>query len=329
MNKLFLGIDTSNYKTSIAVTDEERRIVSSRSEFLEVEQGKCGLRQSVAFFKQTNALPPFFEDLFSKVSPADIRAIAVSDAPRRISGSYMPVFTAGTNAAKILASALGTDLYTFSHQEGHIAAAVSTLDIKEDEEFIFFHLSGGTTECLLCSKRDGHYDTEIIGGTLDISIGQLFDRIGVKAGYAFPAGKYLDEMASGASVEELPCKIQIKDGYFNLSGIETQMCNAVGEGKLDLIPGLFRRISELLFDDALFLSEKYDIDRICISGGVASSDTIRNDISELVRKHKSTPGTQDVDIMFGSKALSGDNSVGISLLGGRAYDETCKRNTGK
>lgn len=325
MNKLFLGIDTSNYKTSVAVTDEAKNIVFDRSEFLDVEKGKCGLRQSVAFFKQTNTLPDFLKETFDRIDPAEISAIAVSDAPRRVEGSYMPVFTAGTNAAKILSSALGVDMYTFSHQEGHIASALSTLDIRDDESFIFFHLSGGTTECLLCTLRDGHYETRIIGGTLDISIGQLLDRVGVKAGYPFPSGKYLDKRAGEESEQILPCTVKIRDGYFNLSGLETQMINGIDDYQPGMIKGLFMRISELLLDEAVYLSEQYDIHKICIAGGVGSSDTIRKNISALVDKR----GVHDIDILFGAKGLSGDNAVGISLLGGRIYNETCKCNSGK
>ena len=58
-----------------------------------------------------------------------------------------------------------------------------------------FHLSGGTTEALLATKDDIHYDLDIVGGTKDISIGKLLDRAGVALGYNFPAGKYIDQLA--------------------------------------------------------------------------------------------------------------------------------------
>ena len=57
-------------------------------------------------------------------------------------------------------------------------------------------MSGGTTEILLLNrnKNSTEYNIEIVGGTKDISFGQLIDRIGVKLGYRFPAGKYIDKM---------------------------------------------------------------------------------------------------------------------------------------
>ena len=49
-SKLVLGIDTSNYKTSVAVIDREQQIVCDIRNFLKVKQGEKGLRQSDALF---------------------------------------------------------------------------------------------------------------------------------------------------------------------------------------------------------------------------------------------------------------------------------------
>ena len=60
---IFLGIDTSNYTTSIAAVGGEtiniRRV-------LEVEKGKRGLRQSEALFCHIKALPELFLELCKK-----------------------------------------------------------------------------------------------------------------------------------------------------------------------------------------------------------------------------------------------------------------------
>lgn len=310
MNDLTLGIDTSNYKTSVAVTDPEGGTVFQRSEFLKVEQGERGLRQSVAFFRHSQVLPLFIEDVFQHVDAENIRTVAVSDRPRNVEGSYMPVFLAGTNAGRILAAALGAEYQTFSHQEGHIAAALSTIP-KIESPFLFFHLSGGTTECLLCRRKERGYQVEIVGGTKDISIGQLLDRAGVKLGYSFPAGKYLDQIAGSEPVSVRPGKIKIKDGYFNLSGTETQVLRSIDENGDAVIPGLFERIGALLRDSASDLASRYIIRDVILAGGVAASNTIR------LQAESWTEETTGCRIHFGSRELSGDNAVGISLLGGQ------------
>lgn len=336
MSKLILGIDTSNYKTSVALTDLRGEVHFQRSDFLEVEQGERGLRQSVAFFRHVHVLPSFIEEAMHSCSEDEIAALAVSDAPRRAEGSYMPVFMAGLQTARSMAAVLRVPLYRYSHQEGHIAAvcygenperyrrslsggtvsdfAESQDDSNSGRQQLFFHLSGGTTECLLVKEQDRyHYLTEIVGGTKDISLGQLLDRAGVKLGYPFPAGKYLDRIASEKPVTERPGKIKTTEGYFNLSGTEFQVMKSIDEKGDAIIPGLFQRIGELLLSAASELAEKYHVEDVTFAGGVASSATVRT----MLAPKKLPKGMPKIH--FGSPTLSGDNAVGIALLGGREY----------
>lgn len=100
----------------------------------------------------------------------------------------MPCFTVGLNTAKCLSSALGVPLYEFSHQAGHVAAAVYSSGHIElfDREFIAFHVSGGTTEALLVRPDEEKLlNIDIIGRTLDLNAGQAVDRVGVAMGLKF------------------------------------------------------------------------------------------------------------------------------------------------
>lgn len=319
-----LGIDTSNYKTSVAMTDEHNNIIFEKSEFLEVEHGALGLRQSIAFFKHVNVLPSFIEEALSKVDISDIRCISVSDAPRRVEGSYMPVFMAGYNAAKLLSSSLSVPLYTFSHQEGHVAAVLKSFDTGlSDKRSIFFHLSGGTTEALLTANDGVHYELKIVGGTKDISVGKLLDRAGVALGYDFPAGKYVDKLAlkSGYNGSKYLSKIKSHDGWFNLSGTEYQVLGAIETSRTEVAAELMERIAILLFDVSKYLANKFDTKKIYMAGGVASSKYLRAKIRELTHENNS------FTINFSSPELSGDNAVGIALLGGKALNESIFNNT--
>ena len=317
MSKLFLGIDTSNYKTSVAAIDELGSIVFNRSEYLDVKQGEKGLRQSEAFFKHSNILPEFIEDAFHSVNPCDIAAIGVSTRPRRVDGSYMPCFLAGHNLARELSSTLSVPVYSFSHQEGHAAAAMLAHPELFKEKSLFYHLSGGTTEFLLCSPDADGFSMEIIGGTKDISFGQLLDRIGVKMGMQFPSGIYLDELASNCDltkvdpdtlndIKQLVSKPKVDDGQFNLSGLETKLLRYIDQDsnndKLTIvIKRLFIVIADLLSATARDAMDRYQIGKTLMAGGVASSSTIRSLIN-------------DSSILFGEPELSGDNAVGVAIL---------------
>ena len=318
--RLFLGIDTSNYKTSLAVIDDSASIVFERSELLEVKQGSRGLRQSEAFYQHSMRLPSYIEEALDSVPAADIQAIGYSARPRRQQGSYMPCFNAGINTAKTLSAALGLPAYSFSHQEGHAAAIIPQ---DETDRIAFMHLSGGTTEFLLCEQDREGYDMQIAGGTKDISFGQLLDRAGVALGFPFPSGRYLDEIALDHiedSVSRPICfpRIRIDDGYFNLSGPETKVLKYIEEQGLSAndpdalalaVSELFRYIADILSASSEYLSEKHGIDKIYMAGGVASSAAIRTLIANNC----------GLDIRFGDPVLSGDNAVGIARLAKRIH----------
>lgn len=326
MKSLYLGIDTSNYRTSVAAIDSSGMIVAQKAVLLDVPAGKRGLRQSDAFFMHSNRLPGYMEEIFGSTDPEEIRAIGVSERPRRVEGSYMPCFLAGVNAAREIAAALKVPLYFFSHQEGHAAAVMESEGKTAALRTLFFHLSGGTTEALLCTPDDKGYSMEIVGGTRDISAGQLFDRFGVAMGMPFPSGKYLDDIAYRILDESdfllkntkktgvIP-KLRIDAGYFNLSGAETRLMryaeNQECASAEDVTAELFASVSVLLINDAQYLSKQYCADNIYMAGGVASSRTFR----AIAQRSKS------VNIQFGAPELSGDNAVGAALLAKR-IDET-------
>ena len=117
-----IGIDTSNYTTSIACFDGISGENCSR--LLPVKQGEFGLRQSDAVFAHIKSLPELSGRLFSHIEKAQITAVGVSTRPRAVEGSYMPCFLVGYSHAKLLSDALGVPLVEVSHQQGHVAAGL-------------------------------------------------------------------------------------------------------------------------------------------------------------------------------------------------------------
>ena len=149
----FLGIDTSNYKTSIAVVDGFGKIIADERKFLTVKKGERGIRQSEALFQHINNLPVLLESLTNYLEIKNrIKAVAVSKKPRPLENSYMPVFNAGYSIGKSLSYILGIPLYEFSHQEGHIEAIKFNNFVPQSLKFIAFDFSGGTTEAILVDE---------------------------------------------------------------------------------------------------------------------------------------------------------------------------------
>lgn len=197
MSPVFLGLDTSNYKTSAGLFCPETGAFRQCGKLLSVPRGSLGLRQSEALFQHIRQLADRVREALDG-EDSSIAAIGFSARPRDLEGSYMPCFLAGECAARCMGSALRVPVYDFSHQQGHLAAAAFSagrLDLLT-RPFLAWHLSGGTTELLLVEpSRERIIAESILGGTQDISAGQLIDRVGVALGTPFPAGPYVEQMA--------------------------------------------------------------------------------------------------------------------------------------
>jgi len=301
---LTLGIDTSNYTTSAAFCDGARILHERRP--LPVKPGTLGLRQSDALFHHTLQLPELLEALFSQAGTGEpLAAIGVSDKPRNAEGSYMPCFLPGVATARSLAAALGIPLFKFSHQQGHLAAALfsSGQSALLEKDFIAFHVSGGTTECLLVKPG---LEVEILGGSGDLKAGQLVDRIGVMLGYPFPAGPAVDALAAeGSLIKGIQPSV---DGMTcSFSGLETKLRQMYTRGVSKADVALYCLISiavnlESLAQGAII---RHGALPMLFTGGVCCSNVIRGLLGERFP-----------EALFADPEFSGDNAAGIAMLAG-------------
>ena len=301
---MYLGIDTSNYTTSVCLYDGSGGEVISRRRLLPVREGELGLRQSDAVFHHVQQLPELFHEAFADYS-GDIRAIGVSYAPRTAEGSYMPCFTVGLAAAGILASVLKAPVYRFSHQQGHIAAALYSVDRLDllEHEHIAFHVSGGTTEALLVNGSEGFVTTEIIAQTLDLNAGQLIDRIGVMLGLRFPCGRELERLALTCT-ESVRAKATLKGLDCCLSGGQNIAEKYLKEGRSPEYIARFAMefVGEAIAGMTRGIREKYGELPFVYAGGVMSDSIIREKLSGLGGH------------VFASPEFSSDNAAGTAVL---------------
>lgn len=300
---LYLGIDTSNYTTSVAVCGD--KTVNLRK-IIDVKKGQRGIRQSDGVFLHTKELPNLFEKL--DIDFKDIKAVGVSAKPRNQENSYMPVFTVGESVGSIVAKALDVPLFKTSHQDGHIMAGLVSCGQENllDKEFTAVHLSGGTTEILSCKYENGSFNPKIVGGTKDISAGQLIDRLGVKLGMKFPCGQELDKLSLTAD-REIDLKISVNGGYMNFSGIETKILNmADSENASILARSMLVFIGKSIKKALLGLNPK----DVLFVGGVASNTILRQALKE-----------GEYNAYFAENTLSCDNAVGVAHIAKRMYEE--------
>ena len=302
----FLGIDTSNYTTSVSLCCDDGRVVANIRKLLEVKPGERGLRQQDALFQHLRNLPELMERLRNEVPDASVRAVGVSETPRRVEGSYMPVFLAGRVAATSAAASLGVPLYGFSHQEGHIAAAAYGAGCREalGERFLAFHVSGGTTELLLVTRKGPELRAGRLGGTSDLNAGQAIDRTGVALGFGFPAGPHLDSLAIGCKEPPRVGRVSVSGLECSLSGVENRARDMISAGVPEdqIASFVLGYIAMTLRVLTLGARNEYGPLPVLYSGGVTSSAYIRKLLSDIPDAYFSTP------------EFSADNAAGVAIL---------------
>ncbi len=306
-----LGIDTSNYTTSAAVFNPEGASLNAGC-LLDVPQGALGLRQSDALFAHVKRLPEQILRLEQAGVLENIQAIGASTRPRAVEGSYMPCFLAGASQAQVLAATMGVPFFAFSHQQGHLAAAAWSAGRPDllDEPHLAWHLSGGTTELLYVQPIGYYMMGRRIGGTSDLSAGQLIDRTGKLLDMSFPAGKALDA-ASADAKEDLSFKVKLNGLEFSFSGVENKVqklrrkgvdSGSIARFALNTIASTIVRVTQRACEEHPGLP-------VLCSGGVASNSLLRRELSAAC------------GAVFAESEYSTDNAMGIAILANRALEQ--------
>ena len=297
-----IGFDTSNYTTSIAYFDGNDGV--NCSQLLPVKQGELGLRQSDAVFHHTKSLPELSGRLFSHIHADSITAVGVSTRPRAVEGSYMPCFMVGYSHAKMLADALGVPLVECSHQQGHVAASAwsaGRMDLMV-QPHLAWHLSGGTTELLYVEPKDKNVICQKIGGTSDISAGQLIDRTGQLLQLPFPSGKHVDALSKESATKDI-FKVKCQDMTFSLSGVQNKVAQYYEKcgNAADTAAFALRCVCNAVYQATVQAQKAYPGLPVIFSGGVASNSMLRQYLAPL-------------EPIFAQPQFSTDNAMGVAIL---------------
>lgn len=303
----FLGIDTSNYTTSIALCTEAGEILEQFKLLLPVKDGECGLRQSDAVFAHVKHFPMLAERLREVLAGRKILAVGCSAYPRTAEDSYMPCFLSGKAVASMLGAAMDTPVYEFAHQEGHIMAALYSGGAMEQllkAPFAAFHVSGGTTEVLYVTPRECNFEVQLVGQTEDLNAGQAIDRAGVMMGLSFPCGKEMEQLALQCDEKIKGLKTCVRNGNCHLSGLQniSEKLWQQTQDRAFVSKYVFAFVGKTLQQMTSALDERFGHLPIVYAGGVMSNRYLQNLLSKRP------------DTYFAEPQYSADNAAGISLL---------------
>jgi N6-L-threonylcarbamoyladenine synthase len=308
-----LGIDTSCYTTSVALVSSGDSVYDGRAP-LAVRQGELGLRQQDAVFQHIKALPGLIETAFEVARSRGlvVRSVAASAWPRRVEGSYMPVFSVSAGAGRATAAALGCAFVEVSHQEGHVAAALHGLERRLEGRHLALHISGGTTELLVVEDR---YSITAIGGSSDLNAGQFIDRVGVALGLPFPAGPVMEELAATGVPGAVTLPASVRGTAVSFSGpcsAALRQLEAGARGE-DVALAVFSCIGRALGRLAAGGMSSTGLNTLVVAGGVACNGVVKAVLTRELRR--AVPSAR---VEFAQPHYARDNAVGVALL---AYRE--------
>ena len=215
----------------------------------------------------------------------------------------MPCFMVGYSHAKLLSESLRVPLVEVSHQQGHVAACLwsaGRLDLM-DKPHLAWHLSGGTTELLLVEPAGRNVRCTCIGGTSDISAGQLIDRTGQLLGLPFPAGKHVDALSAQSDSTEF-FRVKCNGLEFSFSGVENKVRQfAQSHNPASVCAYALRSVCNAVLAVSKAAQAAYPGLEIVFSGGVSSNSMLRT-------------MTAPLNPIFSDPKYSTDNAMGVAVL---------------
>ena len=165
-----------------------------------------------------------------------------------------------------------------------------------------WHLSGGTTELLLVTPDGKNVKAEKLGGTSDISAGQLIDRTGKLLGLQVPAGKAIDALSRTSECKH-KYRVKLRGLEFSFSGIQNQAEKFFADTRspADTARFVMNCIVGCIADTTRAALAQNPGLTVVFSGGVASNSMLRERMREF------SP-------VFAEPQFSTDNAMGVAVL---------------
>ena len=306
-----LAIESSCDETSMAIIKNGCEVVSlTILTQMDTHAEFGGVVPEIASRMHTENITMVLDETLKKASLSrdDIDAIAVTYAPGLL-GSLL----VGLECAKTIALVWNKPLIKINHTIGHIYA--NNLIKKMQFPLLALIVSGGHTDMVIM-KDD--YEFEILGSTLDDSIGEVYDKVARVLGLKYPGGPNVEKMAlNGACSYDLPKPVNDNTYNFSFSGLKSAVINLIHneeqrnhEIRKEDLACSFQTIAidELVRKVELALKNT-GIKNMIIAGGVSANKYLREQMKILCEKY-------NVDLTVPDLIYCTDNAA---MIGAAAY----------
>ena len=305
------AIETSCDETSASIIkngkEEIATVILSQ---IDIHKHFGGVVPEIASRNHTQSITLVFEETLKKANMTfnDIDAIAVTYGPG-LNGSLL----VGIEAAKALSYATGKPLIPVNHMAGHIYANKFVGEFKFP--LLCLVVSGGHTELIYMDKE---FSFKKIGGTLDDSVGEAYDKVARVVGIPYPGGPLMDKMASiGKHTYNLPTPKDDDSYDFSFSGIKSAVINLVHNekqrgneiNKEDLATSFQETAIGILVKKTIKAVKEYDVKQLLVAGGVSANSGLRKALDDACKE-------LDIELLKPELKYCTDNAA---MIGAAAY----------
>jgi len=314
MDVYILGIESSCDEMSASIikngNTEIKTIVLSQ---MDIHKKYGGVVPEIASRCHIESATMVLDELFDglDLTMDDITAIAITYGPGLI-GSLL----VGLQIAKTLAFVYDKPLVPVHHIAGHIYAN----NLVEEMKFPLISLvvSGGHTDIIYMK---GHFEFEKIGGTLDDAVGECYDKVARVLDLPYPGGPQIDKLSKeGNDTYKLPLPLDDESFNFSFSGLKSAVINLVHNeeqrgnkiNRNDLAASFQNTIVKIITKKTMKAIEKYNVNKLIMSGGVAANKGLREKFESLCKE-------KNINFSVPPIKYCTDNAAMIATAGYFAY----------
>lgn len=309
---MIFAIETSCDETSSSIIDFEGKILSHIVTNQEEHQKFGGVVPEIASRAHLQILQQIIPKTFAEaeVSRSSINIYCATCGPGLIGGLLV-----GSTVAKTMAIASNKPFYPINHLEGH-ALSVQIHD-NVSFPFILLLITGGHSQLYIVNKI-GSY--ELLGTTIDDSVGECFDKVAKMLGMKYPGGKHIENKALRGNKNEFDLPkplINRKDFNFSFSGLKTAVklevnkFNKLNNNQVENLCASFQQTIVDILVSKTEMAINYaknkipNINNVVVAGGVAANKSIKDSLQILCQKN-------NLKLFFPPLSLCGDNAAMIA-----------------
>ncbi|MCX8666247.1 tRNA (adenosine(37)-N6)-threonylcarbamoyltransferase complex transferase subunit TsaD [Acetobacteraceae bacterium B3987] len=292
-----LAIETSCDDTACAILDAHGTLLGESVLSQEDHAALGGVVPELAARAHLKALPELVDLTLQRagLELRDIALFAATTGPGLIGGLIV-----GSSYAKGLAMACGKPFMGINHIEGHILTPRLPAALRSGEQaptfpYLALLVSGGHCQCIAVEDT-GQYRR--LGGTIDDSAGEAFDKVAKMLGLGWPGGPALEKLAREGNPQaySLPRPLKGRSGCdFSFSGLKTAVSRYIepyGREALprqvaaDLAASFQQAVTDVMADritNALTMVPQ--VTTLVVAGGVAANTALRQRLESIAEAH--------------------------------------------